>query len=101
MEDQKPGPWLDCILDFVKGKGLEPKLKTFSKLSKLGDVVSKLVQPKCITVGGLGAAAGQYFVIILEKNSFFDIICITFHTFLEPFETTKFLRFESQLKKSN
>ena len=35
-----PGPELACNLDFAKGKGLEPKVK---KLSKLGDVVSKLV----------------------------------------------------------
>ena len=35
-------------------------------MSKLGDVVSKLVQLKRITDGGLGAeppAAGQFFVI--------------------------------------
>ena len=36
----------------------------------------------------------------LEKNGYFNVIRITFRTFSEPFERTKFLRFESQLKKS-
>ena len=44
-------------------------------------------------------AAGQFFVIFLEKNCF-NAIRITFRTFSEPFERTKFLMFESQLKKS-
>ena len=34
------------------------------------------------------------------KNGYFNAIWITFRTFSEPFETTKFLRFESQLNKS-
>ena len=44
-------------------------------------------------------AAGQFFVIFWEKN-YFDAIRITIRTFSEPFERTKFLMFESQLKKS-
>ena len=36
----------------------------------------------------------------LEKNGYFNAIWITFRTFSEPFERTKFLRFESQLNKS-
>ena len=43
--------------------------------------------------------AGQFFVIFLEKK-YFNAIRITFRTFSEPFERTKFLMFESQLKKS-
>ena len=43
MEDQKPWPGLACNLGFAKEKGLEPKVKKLLKLSKLGDVVSKLV----------------------------------------------------------
>ena len=30
-------------LDFAKGEGLEPNVKNIPKLSKLGDVLSKLV----------------------------------------------------------
>ena len=37
------GLGLACNLDFAKEKGLEPKVKKISKMSKLGDVVSKLV----------------------------------------------------------
>ena len=51
--------------------------------------------------GGLGTAAGRFFLIFLEENSCFNAILITFRTFLEPFEITKFLTFESQVKKSN
>ena len=40
------------------------------------------------------------FCNFLEKNGCFNAIRITFRTFSEPFETTKFLMFESQLKKS-
>ena len=43
MEDQKPGPGLAYNLGFAKEKGLEPKVKKIFKLSKLGDVVSKLL----------------------------------------------------------
>ena len=43
MEDQKSGPGLSYNLEFAKGKDLNQKLKRFPKLSKLGDVVSKLV----------------------------------------------------------
>ena len=42
MEDQKSGPGLSCNLDFAQGKDLNQKLKRFPKLSKFGDVVSKL-----------------------------------------------------------
>ena len=44
-------------------------------------------------------AAGQFFVMFLEKN-YFNAIRITFRAFSEPFERTKFLMFESQLNKS-
>ena len=37
------GPGLACNLGFAKEKGLDSKLKRFPKLSKLEDVVSKLV----------------------------------------------------------
>ena len=36
MEDQKPRPWLACNLDFVKEKGVEPKIKKVSKLILIG-----------------------------------------------------------------
>ena len=37
------GPGLACNLGFAKKKDLNQKLRRFSKLSKLGHVVSKLV----------------------------------------------------------
>ena len=51
-------------------------------------------------MGAEPPAAGQFFVIFLEKNGYFNAIRITFRTFSEPFERAKFLMFESQLKKS-
>ena len=39
--------------------------------------------------------------VIFRKNSYFDAFLITFCTFLEPSETTKFLRFKNQLNKLN
>ena len=42
-EDQKSDPGLACNLNFAKEKDLNQKFKKFPKLSKLGDVVSKLV----------------------------------------------------------
>ena len=70
MEDQKSGPGLACNLDFAKEKGLERKVMKFPKMSKLEDVVSilsKLVQPKRITDGGLGAGRWAIFCKFLEK----------------------------------
>ena len=52
--------------------------------------------------GGYGSleakhpVAGRFF----GKNGYFNAIWITFRAFLETFERTKFLRFESQLSKS-
>ena len=59
MEDQKSGIGLTCNLDFAKGKGLEPKVKKFPKLSKLGDVVSKL-NPNVSRTVVWGPAARQF-----------------------------------------
>ena len=50
-----------------------------------------------------GAGATSRWAIFsnfLEKNGYFNATRITFCTFSEPFEKTKFLMFESQLKKS-
>ena len=41
---------------------------------------------------------GDFFVIF-RKKKLFQYHCITFHTYLEPFQNTRFLTFESQLKK--
>ena len=38
-----------------------------------------------------GPAAEQFFVIFLEKNTYFNAISIIFRLFLLPFEITKFL----------
>ena len=56
-------------------------------------MLSKLMQFKCIMDGGLGAkppVAGQ-FSQILEKNNHFNVIWITFQTFLRPMDRTKLL----------
>ena len=46
-------------------------------------------------------AAGRFFIIFKKKMGiYFNAIRITFRTFSEPFERTKFLMFESQLKTS-
>ena len=46
-------------------------------------------------------ASRQFFQFFLEKKSYYSAIFIAFRKFLEPFERTEFLRFETQLKKSN
>ena len=43
--------------DFAKGEGPKPQVKSFTNLSKLEEVVSKLVQLECITDGTWGGAA--------------------------------------------
>ena len=53
--------------------------------------------------GGLGAkppAVGRFFVFFWEKK-LFQFRWITFRKCLEPFESTRFLTFHSQSKKSN
>ena len=50
--------------------------------------------------GGGALSNRAIFYNFLEKNGYFIAIWITFRTFSEPFERTKFLMFESQLKKS-
>ena len=50
--------------------------------------------------GGSAPSRRAIFCNFLEKNSYFNAIRITFRTFSEPFERTKSLMFESQLKKS-
>ena len=51
-------------------------------------------------MGAKPPAAGQFFVIFWKENGYFNAIRITFRTSSEPLERTKFLMFESQLKKS-
>ena len=64
--------------------------------------MSKLVQLKHVTEGAWGIRPQLLgdFCNFLEKNGYFNAIRITFRTFSEPFEKTKFLMLESQLKKS-
>ena len=101
IEDQKPGPELAWNLDFAKGEGLEPKVKNIFKIVQIGrrGEQTSLTQTHCRR--GLEATAGRFFVIFCEKKNYFNAIWITSRTFLEPFEITKVLRFEIQLKKSN
>ena len=49
--------------------------------------------------GGEAPSRWAIFCKFLEKNGYFKAIWITFRTFSEPFERTKFLRFESQLNE--
>ena len=50
--------------------------------------------------GGGAPSRWTIFCNFSEKNGYFNAIRITFRTFSEPFERTKFLMFKSQLKKS-
>ena len=100
--------------DFLWDK--ECKLKSITNISKLGDVVSKLVyKSKVSQIGPGGGATSRrklwesvgkalirwaIFCKCSKKNGHFIAIWITLRTFLEPLERTKFLRFESQLNKS-
>ena len=51
--------------------------------------------------GGSRGSRWANFIFFFRKNSRLNAIWITFCTFLDPFEITKFLGFESQLKTSN
>ena len=74
--------------------------------------MSKLVQLEHVTDGawersphppeamGVWGLRPQLLGNFLEKDDYFNAIWITFCMFSEPFERTKFLRFESQLNKS-
>ena len=50
--------------------------------------------------GGEAHSRLAIFCKFLEKNGYFNAIWITFPSFSETFERTKFLRFERQLNKS-
>ena len=78
-------------------------------------MVSKLVQLKRVTNGAWGRShkppeamgvCGRNtqplgnFLKVFGKNGYLNAIWITFRTVSEPFERTKFLRFENQLNKS-
>ena len=98
MEDQKWGPGLACNLDFVKWKGLEPKVEKIFKILQIGRGGKQIFLTQTYhRLGSRGWPLGDF----LEKNSYFDTIWNIFCLFLEPLEIAKFLRFESHLKKSN
>ena len=94
------GPVLACNLDFAKEKGLEPKVK-ISKIVKIRKRGVHISLTQTFYRRDLKAVAGRFFAIVSGKNSYFNAIWITFRMFLASCEITKFLRFESQLKKSN
>ena len=56
--------------------------------------------PEAMGLWGRSTQPLSDFLKFLEKNGYFNAIWITIRTFSEPFERTKFLRFESQLNKS-
>ena len=68
MENQKSGPGLACYQDFAKEKELEPKVKIFSKLSKLEDVMSKFFNPNESQTGVWGPTVGRFFYNFLRKK---------------------------------
>ena len=101
--------------DFAKGEELEPQLKKFFKNVKVyrrHEQISGIQTcrrpgyggggssqpPEDMEVWGQSQRLGDF--LFFEKNSYFNAIWITFRSFLKPFERTKFLRFESQLKKT-
>ena len=60
------------------------------------------MQLKCITTEGWGLRPSrQAIFVIFRQKIVFKAIWITFCTFLEPYEITKLLRFESHLKELN
>ena len=84
---------------FQKGERLNQKLKM--KICKLGNECKKTSVLKRFTDGGLGPKPqllGNFFAFVWKK-SYFKCRWITFRMCSEPFETTRFLAFESQLKK--
>ena len=119
MEGQKPRPV--CVAhnyDFAKGGDLQPKVVKFSQNVWIGRRPELTSVTETCRKRGLGAeslAAGDYgdlgaklltagrsYVMLWKKSPFnINAIWITFRSFLEPFERTTFLRFESQLKSSN
>ena len=99
MKDQKLGVWFGLKPGFAIWEGLKLQVKIFSILSKLVNVVSKLVQLKHVTEKARGRSP-QSLGDFLEKNGYFNAILITIRTFSEPFKRSKFLMFESRLKKT-
>ena len=83
MKDQKLRAGLARNEDFVKGEGLEPQVI------------------KLYGSGGKDPSRWAISCVFFEKNSYFNAIWITFCIFSEPFKKAKFMRFESQLKKSS
>ena len=62
--------------------------------------MSKLVQLKRITDGAAPPlAVPRFFEFFFGKIAIFDTFWITFCVFSESFKKSKYLRFESQLKK--
>ena len=93
--------------DVAKGEGLEPKINVFKIYVKLWRCEEETNVTQ--TYHRLGFEVGTQrqevmgdflnFCNFFGKNSNVDAILITFCMFLEPFERTRFLRFENRLKK--
>ena len=58
MDDQGPGLGSACNQDFARRRGFEKK--SFSKMSKLGDVVSKLAYSNVPQIGVGGKAPSRW-----------------------------------------
>ena len=109
MKDQKLTFVLARNQDFAKGKRLGPQVKEFYKKNKIGKRGEQISETQAEAVGVWGQspqspeATGttRFFAIFCKKKFEKISISITFHMFLEPFERTKFLRFESQLSREN
>ena len=88
---------------FAIEEGLEPQVKKFFYPIKIGRHGEQISATQPCHTGGMADVGGApsrcvNFCNFLEKNGYFIANRITFRTFSEPFERTKFLMFESQLK---
>ena len=69
-------------------------------MSQMGRGSEALSRRKLWESVGEAPSCWAIFCNFLEKHDYFNAIWITLPMFSEPFQRTKFLRFESQLNKS-
>ena len=75
MKDQSWRSDLARNQDLLKGKDKNRKLKSFTDISKLGDVVSKLVQLKRVTNGGGATSCWRLWESGNEAPNHWAIFC--------------------------
>ena len=84
----------------LRGRNWTKSYKNFKKSFEMGDVANKLVWLKRITDGDLEKEPSEAwrFCVIFGKNNYFNGTMITFCTFFEPFEITKFCDLKDKKK---